>query len=257
MESSGCLFPFSLLSESGSLHFELFNAAYTGKLNNFKWLALDHAKGDKTGLGNAIRNLVDESGRGSLHVAASGGSLKVCNYLLETLKLDVDSKDGNGHTPLYHAALKGHLGTVSYLLEMGANADASNDTDYTPLHCAAMIGNTKIITLLLSRVVHVDVATRSGTPLLLAAGHGHRDVVKVLLDHGANPNFVSQGMLRPLILAIFIKSRECVELLLQAGADPNAVSCGNTPLVAAAKDGCVDIIARLLKAGADPNFKMN
>ncbi|KAI3938417.1 hypothetical protein MKW98_015316 [Papaver atlanticum] len=79
--------------DSISPHFELFHAAYTGKLNRFKRLALDHAKGEGIAVDKSIGEVVDECGPGSLHIAAEGGSLNVCKYLLETLKLDVDSKD--------------------------------------------------------------------------------------------------------------------------------------------------------------------
>ncbi|MCL7034496.1 hypothetical protein MKW94_018523, partial [Papaver nudicaule] len=228
-------------------HIELFDAAYTGKLNRFK---------------KAIRKAKDVKGRVSLHAAAGGGSLEVCRYLIEKLKLDVDSKDKDGCTPLYYTVPKGHLDTVRYLLEKGAAADASNHLNHTPLHYAARMGVTKIITLLLSRGVRVDVPTVTGTALQFAAGNGHRDAVKVLLAHGANSNVVhNQGTVSPLISAISIKSWECVELLLQAGADPNAVSYdgydGNTPLTVAARDGRVDDIKRLLEAGADPNYKTN
>ncbi|KAI3893431.1 hypothetical protein MKX03_020275, partial [Papaver bracteatum] len=123
-------------------------------------------------------------------------------------------------TPLHHACLGGHFNTVRYLLEKGANPDALDRINGTPLHCAAKSGNTKIITLLLSRGVRLDVATRSGaasgTALWYAACHGHQDAVKVLLDHGANPNGLnSPGRLTPLITAIHGKSWECMRLLLQ------------------------------------------
>ncbi|MCL7030465.1 hypothetical protein MKW94_024312, partial [Papaver nudicaule] len=219
--------------KSTSPHFELFNAAFTGKFNNFKWLALGYAKGEEIGVADAIGKITDGKGRGSLHFAAFGGSLNVCKYLHETLKLDVDVKDKNGHTPLYLATVKGCLDTVMYLLEKGANADASDHTNHTPLHCAAKIviigkycdciknftylGDLKIMTLLLSRGVRVDVPSGSGTALLVAACTGHQDAVKLLLNHGANPNFASGhgGMFRPLMSTIFSKSWGSLELLLQ------------------------------------------
>ncbi|XP_026458567.1 ankyrin-1-like [Papaver somniferum] len=281
-------------------------------------LTLDHVKGEGIGVPEAIKKLVKEGVRGSLHVAASGGSLEVCKYLIENLKLDMDTKDGKGiisphffltvvvaddgvaatdppptggskdivsqtpeekqkaivkwidddfdcknyilicGTPLHHAVIKGHFDTVRYLLEKGANADASNNRNIAALHFAAKSGDAKIITLLLSKGVRLDIATRYGTALQCAASLGHRDAVKMLLDHGANPNVVSsEDVFKPLISAIIAKSWECVELLLQAGADPNAVTYGNTPLVFAARDGSADVIKRLLEAGAGPNYKMN
>ncbi|MCL7034495.1 hypothetical protein MKW94_018522, partial [Papaver nudicaule] len=239
------------------LYSELFTTAFTGELDRFKRLAVDYAKVEGIGVKEAMEKLGAKYEKGFLQIAAEGGSLQVCKYLIETLKLDVDSIYGNGQTPLCWAIAKENHDTVRYLLEKGANADATIPGNYTPLHYAAKTGDTNIVTSLLSRGARVDVASMSGTALLAAAAGGHRDAVKVLLDHGANPNADSDEMFRPLIKAVFANSRECVELLLQAGADPNAVSYGNTPLIVAAKDGTVDVITLLLEAGADPNYKMN
>ncbi|XP_026385337.1 ankyrin-1-like [Papaver somniferum] len=254
--------------DQGIFRSELFKTAYTGNLSRFKRLALKHAEAQGIEVGKAIGKLVDvggkglgkifdEGGRGCLHFAAEGGSLNVCKYLLDTLKVDVDAIDGKGYTPLCRAIEKGHLDTVRYLLEKGANADAPDDKNYTPLQIAVKSGDTKMIASLLSKGVHLDVANRVGTALEIAAGLGHQNAVKMLLDHGANPNVASPSLQRPLILAISAKSWESVEHLLQAGADPNAVSCGTTPLIAAARDGRTDVVMRLLEAGADPNYKMN
>ncbi|KAI3843955.1 hypothetical protein MKX03_002386 [Papaver bracteatum] len=211
---------YKLWVEATSPHVELLDAAYKGDLNRFKRLALNHAKGERIGVAETVEKLINEGGRGSLHVAAAGGGLEVCKYLLETLKLDVDSRDRKGRTPLHHASLKGHFDTVRYLLEKGADPDVSDDMNTTPLICAVKSGDTKILTLLFSRGAHVDAATRLGavsyTALWYAASLGHRNAVEVLLDHGANPNGVnSVGMLTPLITAIFSKSWECLKLLLQ------------------------------------------
>ncbi|KAI3837561.1 hypothetical protein MKX03_033584, partial [Papaver bracteatum] len=197
-------------------HPELFSAAYHGKLIEFKKFAFNCAKDKGVGVAEAIGKVKLEDGRGLLHSAAGGGSLQVCKYLIENLKLDVDTKDGEGCTPLYNASRGGHFDTVIYLLEKGANPDASTDTNLTPLHYAAKSGDTKVITVLLSKGVRLDVVNSFGTSLQFAVTLGHRDAVKVLLDQGASPNYDNnEGVLRPLLSAVYTKSWECMELLLQ------------------------------------------
>ncbi|KAI3837562.1 hypothetical protein MKX03_033585 [Papaver bracteatum] len=217
MSKLALFFGFSVsVSKTPAPYFELLNAAYHGNLKRFKRLALNHVKGEGIGVTEAIGKVKLKDGRGCLHYASEKGNLEVCKYLLENLKLDVNSKDGNGRTPLYQAIFKGHFVTVRYLLEKGADPDESDILDATPLICAIKSGDIKIITLLLSRGVRVDFATRFGTSLSYAISRGHQNAVKVLLDHGTNPNGVdNQGMLTPLISAIAYKSLECMKLLLK------------------------------------------
>ncbi|KAI3859139.1 hypothetical protein MKX03_017845, partial [Papaver bracteatum] len=65
------------------------------------------------GVKEAIGKLISEDGRGFLHFAVQGGSLNLCKYLLETLKLNVDSKDGHDLSSLcselFRAANTGNL----------------------------------------------------------------------------------------------------------------------------------------------------
>ncbi|KAI3895173.1 hypothetical protein MKX03_025565 [Papaver bracteatum] len=129
-----------------SAYFDLLNSAYTGNLNDFKTIAARYDnRGD--GLAATIQRLKDRLGRGSLALAAAGGSVNVCRYLLEELNVDVDEKDHHGGTPLCYGAVKGHLNSVEYLLEMGANPNGSNDPNSTfnaPLHYAVLGGTSHI-----------------------------------------------------------------------------------------------------------------
>ncbi|KAI3911495.1 hypothetical protein MKW98_010382 [Papaver atlanticum] len=244
---------------SKSAYFDLLDSAYTGDLDRFKMIASSYdTRGD--GLAKTIQRLVDGDGRGSLAFAAAGGRVDVCRYLLEELNLDVDVKDDEGVTPLSYGAVKGHLNTVEYLLEKGANPDGSNDPDSTtntPLHYPVLGGDREIQTMLLSKGICINVATRSGTALSYAALLCQIDAVKVLLDHHADPNVVLFGVVTPLTSTIAINSLPIMDLLLKAGAYPNAKSSGFAPLIYAVIYGATEFIVRLLEAGADPNVTNN
>lgn len=51
---------------------------------------------DGKGLSQTVANIKDANKRGALHFAAREGQLEVCKYLLEELKLDVNTKDEDG-----------------------------------------------------------------------------------------------------------------------------------------------------------------
>ncbi|KAI3895174.1 hypothetical protein MKX03_025566 [Papaver bracteatum] len=132
-----------------SAYFDLLNSAYTRNLDRFKMIASRYdTKGD--GLAITIERLKDRLGRGSLIFAAAGGSVNVCRYLLEELNLEVDVKDSHGGTPLCYGAVKGHLNSVEYLLEKGANPNGSDDPNSTfnaPLQYAVLGGTSHIFNL--------------------------------------------------------------------------------------------------------------
>ncbi|PIA28680.1 hypothetical protein AQUCO_06700002v1 [Aquilegia coerulea] len=100
----------------------------------------------------------------------------------------------------------------------------------------------------------MNAPTDLGTPLQFAAQVCKHDVLKVLLDHGANPNLAVSLIPTPLLWSMIGNSLPCTKLLIQAGADPNNVSLGSSPLFLAAKMGQFDFIKCLLEAGADPDI---
>ncbi|XP_026433962.1 ankyrin repeat and SOCS box protein 3-like [Papaver somniferum] len=114
-----------------------------------------------------------------------------------------------------------------------------------------MKGHKDVLSLFLSKGSNVDVKNDFVSPLRYAATFGDHDTVKILLDHGANPNFFFHDTFTPLHASIYPHSWKCVELLLKAGADPNGGPDGFKALPFAA--GKVQIIKLLVEAGADPN----
>lgn len=93
------------------------------------------------------------------------------------------------------------------------------------------------------------------TPLMLAAGLGHIDIVDLLLDHGASVDDVtSLDSSAPIHLAALHGQSGVVKLLLDAGAPINDRNAdGWTPLELACKWGHLETAKSLISRGADPN----
>ncbi|XP_030506464.2 uncharacterized protein LOC115721331 [Cannabis sativa] len=228
-----------------------FNAACSGNLDFLKKVAekLDDGKG----LAKTIADIKDANKRGALHFAAREGKTEVCKYLLEELKLDVDTRDEDGETPLIHAARQGHTDTAKFLLEHGADPSIASNLGATALHHSAGIGDIELMRHILSKGVDVNSQSDAGTPLIWAAGHAQPEAVKILLEHNANPNAETDDDITPLLSSVAAGSLPCLELLIQAGAKVNISAGGATPLLIAADHGNLEIINCLIKAGADPN----
>jgi ankyrin repeat protein len=100
-----------------------------------------------------------------------------------------------GATPLYVAALEGHVAVVTLLLDNGAAIEAKAEDGGTPLAIAAQQGNLEVVRLLLEKGAVVDAKDNNGvTPLARAAQSWdgfpdrHLEIVKLLLARGADPN---------------------------------------------------------------------
>ena len=120
----------------------------------------------------------------SIMVVSYFGHETVVKLLLETGKVDVESKDGEyGQTPLSWAAEGGHEAVVKLLLETGnVDVESKDKNGQTPLTWAAEGGHEAVVKLLLE-TGKVDVEskdTNGQTPLSWAAQRGHQAVVNLL-----------------------------------------------------------------------------
>lgn len=92
------------------------------------------------------------------------------------------------------------------------------------------------------------------TPLLLASRRGYLEIIRCLLDRGADSNVVNFSGETPLVEAVIAGRMESVKLLLRCGANANFhVGHGGSPLGYAVSRENLEMIEMLLIYGADPN----
>jgi ankyrin repeat protein len=97
----------------------------------------------------------------------------------------------------------------------------------------------------------------SKTPLMLACINNHYEVVKELLNKGADYDLkTSDGDRSALLWSVFMNNIKIVTLLLSYGADVNEINRrGDTPLIIASYMGHVEMLFYLINEGADIHHK--
>jgi ankyrin repeat protein len=189
--------------------------------------------------------------------ALRGGDLPAFQTMLKENSKLASLAGIGGSTPLMYAALYGNSDSVRMLLEKGGDPNVRNDAGATALMWA--VGDPEKTRLLLDR--GADANARSGdgrTPLLIAAGRfGSSAVVKLLLDHGANPSASSIGLLggmTPLAEAAYVGDESVVRMLMEGGADVKGA--GFLALVLALRANCAPCVEILLKSASPQAMNM-
>ncbi len=171
---------------------------------------------------------------------------------------DVNQRS-NGITPIAGATELGKVQTVALLLRNGANPSQTNANGDLPLFLAVRKGNDVMTGILLHKSKQADKdanwRTKIGEPLLtMAASQGNDQMVRILLEFGADPaaaNFLENTALH---IAAENGFAEMATLLLEKGAPvdkPNIM--GTTPIMAAAQNKHDELANLLVENGANPD----
>lgn len=236
-------------------------------------------------------------GLAPLHFAVREGDMETVKVLVEA-GADVNQTSEFGWSPLLTATQNRYYQIGAYLLEHGANPDIANDGGWSPLYIATDNRNIEsgdyptrkpdmdhleFIKLLLEAGANTNTRMASSTetrtvftnqwlnesgatPFLRAAQSSDLVLMKLLLEHGADPNIPTTQGITPLAVASGIAwvkgvtfewseaaNKEAIAMLIALGNDVNAQDTedGRSALMGAAHKGRPYAIEMLVAAGAD------
>ncbi|XP_060566569.1 LOW QUALITY PROTEIN: histone-lysine N-methyltransferase EHMT1-like [Ruditapes philippinarum] len=136
---------------------------------------------------NAIIDAKADDGMTALHFAAKAGHVNIINMLLNTDRLNIDTTDDGGWTPLIWAAEHMEVEAVKLLLKRKADPNLRDSEENTTMHWAAFSGSVTIAELLLSAGCDLDSLNMHGDrPLHIAARQDHYECVVLFLARGAD-----------------------------------------------------------------------
>jgi ankyrin repeat protein len=165
----------------------------------------------------------NKSGGTPLHTSASYDRPDIAAVLLAK-GAKINARTVVGRTPLFEAIFNRQMKIIPFLLEKGADPNIPGDGGITPLQQAVRGWSTNIVTQLIEHHAAIDTTTTQGTALLLAIQLGRIEIVRLLLDHGADVNlkWEPDGM-TALYSACDRRNLEIVDMLLRAHVDVNAI----------------------------------
>ena len=242
----------------------------TNEAVNTNALALEYAvlRGDAAAVQRLLRDgtevvCTDDSGPTALHAAVANGNVEITRMLAERCSMNLNDESS---VSLYELALRqGTPALVRVLLDAGIDIPCSGESDPTLLHVAVAeehVDLTRTVAKQCSEVLNTVSTSyfEEQTPLSLAIGRGNEELVRVLVDAGADPNVEivpDYEVGSHLAYAVEEGDVEIVRLLLEAGADPNVVetegapSYQATPLARAVHNDRADLARVLVEAGAE------
>ncbi|KAG8576834.1 hypothetical protein GDO81_009995 [Engystomops pustulosus] len=124
------------------------------------------------------------SGDTVLHYAARHGHLPVMSYLVETVGMDVEVHNNDYKRPLHEAASMGHTDCLLYLLNKGAKVDCLKKADWTPLMMACTRRKIDVIRVLIEHKADPKLKNKDGwNSFHIACREGDPAVITYLLDN--------------------------------------------------------------------------
>lgn len=195
----------NMLSEDNDAYTPLETACYYGKIDIVNYLL-------------SIKCSLDDD---SLRIAALMGYSTIVKILIAN-GADVNRLDAWLSTPIHWAVQESEIDIVKILIENGADINILDGTGQTPLYIAAGENYCDILELLLNNNADIDY-TESTSPFMIACAFDNYESAKMLLEHGADINFVDDDGRTALFYAKVRKVDKLVNFLLDNGASTDIV----------------------------------
>lgn len=166
---------------------------------------------------------------------------------------DIDAPGSDGETPLLIATHRGDTAMIGLLLRRGASIDARSEADgRTALAAAAAERKLDIVRLLLERGADPNIPDFDGDGPVhhLVWSGGDAATMRMLLTYGADPDAIGAAEAGALHLAVMTRRLDLARELLDWGANPNADAAGSSPLQVANTVGDDGLVLELTRRGA-------
>ncbi|XP_052083811.1 uncharacterized protein LOC127721184 isoform X2 [Mytilus californianus] len=254
----------------------LFVACHEGHLEIVKFLHKSKAdvnlcKHQKL-LGETDKIGLEIKGISPLFIACKIGSSEIVQFLLDH-KADTEISTEIGKTPLIISLQNGHEEIARLLIKGKCNVNHSMDNGYRPLTVVAGKGQVKIIQMLIENNANVNISNHETissksiceknipcknnippSPLSMASLNNHLEVVKVLIQNGADIDYRGVEGATALFEASERGNIEVVKYLLSMKASVNIPTYrGRTPLFVAVQRRLLQIATILLQNNANVN----
>ena len=227
----------------------LMEAVRTGNIEIAK-LLIEH---------NSDINIKNKDGKDMIMIACEKGNEEMFNILIEN-NADINEKSSWGASALIYASEKGNINIMQYLIDNGIDVNGkADDNGDTPLLWAVTGQNPyEASKLLIENGANVNATNYGGVAPATILAASTPKVVKLLKDNGADLDTKFLDYYPPIAIAAGAGNLEIVKALVENGADvnyyPNDINY--TAIFHAIDQHNYEVAEYLFKNGVDLNIKM-
>lgn len=236
-------------------------ASYRNK-DNISLAGMAASIGDKSTVEKLIRIDADVKGVVPLQRACVWGHLDLLQMIVEGPRATTENGFYGMNKPFRIAIKKGHFELVKYLIDQGISIHSQEPRELSYIALAAKYGHLSLVQLFLEKKAKINALSscERKSPLhyaLLAfTGPNSLQIVKLLIDAGADVNAETSEGLTPLHIAACEGSSLCLQMLIEAGAKIDHVDeKGKTALHKAVSRAREDSVRVLLDCGANFEYE--